>query len=188
MGLYSHGKNRILTGGEKIDVPFKVRNMAQINAELDESALPRDYTADYVVTFANRKDNSGDIQIESCPLAYQSEKIVEADLDYFMRDYQYLVDNAKPGTQVALNLTQEQIDSADSLTMSNYIDALISLTEEGIPVDMSGFTEETWNEARQICNTKIHVRMPEMVRKIYISRLLRKPLEILAYKVDQALN
>ena len=124
--------------------------------------------------------------MESCPLASVTERIIDEKLDYFMPDYPF--DDVRPGMKIALNCTQEEIDGASALEMSNVADALISQRQEGINVDMSGFTEETWSQATAICNTKIYKRMPDPVRSIYISRLLRKPLEIFAFKVDEALN
>ena len=60
MGLYSSAKPTPLTT-EKINVPFKVRNLVEINAKLGSSALPHNFTSDYVVTFADRENIQGDI-------------------------------------------------------------------------------------------------------------------------------
>jgi len=99
-----------------------------------------------------------------------------------------LAESVKNGTKVALNLTDEEIGRADFIKMSQYVDAILCLQFEGVIMDMSAFTEQTWQNALDLVKRKVQLKWTPNTRALLMSKLLRRPLELISQKVDHFLN
>ena len=167
--------------------PFNVRNDIAINDELGYSALPSNFTALPLVTFTN-SDIWDDCGFRGCKYAAETNDARSIDPATYT-NFTDISDDAKPGTQAYLNLTDEEINDADFIKMNTYTDTARALQFEGTyPGNSSAFTNSTLRDAFEIQKITLEYRLTDEVRDLIYSRMMRRPIAIMQYKVDQLIG
>lgn len=167
--------------------PFNVRNDIAINDELGYSALPSNFTALPLVTFTN-SDIWDDCGFRGCKYAAETNDARSIDPATYT-NFTDISDAAKPGTQEYLNLTDEEINDADFIKMNTYTDTARALQFEGTyPGNSSAFTNSTLRDAFEIQKITLEYRLTDEVRDLIYSRMMRRPIAIMQYKVDQLIG
>ena len=105
--------------------PFSVRNAQAINKDLGKDALPNEFTAIPLYGYMNASPFD-DVSYTGCNYVEEAHHIRGGDSNTF-KDYDYLMNDVRAPTATALNLTQEEADSADFNKMYDYTDVVTCL-------------------------------------------------------------
>lgn len=105
--------------------PFNVQNEQAINDQLAYQALPFNFTALPLTTFANH-DIWDDCGFNGCKYADETNDARKDD-PLIYSNFTSISEAAKPGTQAYLNLTSAEIDPANFIQMNTYTDTARAL-------------------------------------------------------------
>ena len=89
--------------------------------------------------------------------------------------------------RAALNLTALQIDTATFTDTYHYTDTIRCLQFEGVWFNYT-FTDEQWLECEEMQKIELTLMFTTPTRRLFLSRMMRKPLQHMRTKVDEALG
>ena len=167
--------------------PFKVREAKKINADLGFAALPNDFTAIPILDFMNH-DINNDADTDGCN--WIEETIApRLDCPAIWDNFEYMRADTREPVKACMNLTDDQIDNVIFHTYYHYTDAVVALNFEGTEhCKDKYFTDDIWLEMNEIQRVYLTDWFTKGARDLMVSRLLRKPLDIMQTKIDSMLQ
>lgn len=148
MGLYPPGSGDTLThamqdsvnlGGPALP-PFKVRDLAEINDQLGEDALPGRPIAVPIFVF-NNDDIHDDASYDGCPFIEDVESARINDDEVFA-PFDWMMDGARGPIQEMYNLTDDYMDSLNFHHFETLTDEAVAVDFEGWPEHSTFFSDE----------------------------------------------
>lgn len=103
------------------------------------------------------------------------------------RQYDWVEWDIKPACKNALNLTAKEVIEADFRDVYHYTDTIRCLKFEGVYYDDT-FTPTTWLRAEEMQKIELTLMFTKSARDLTFSRMMRKPLSVMQFKVDEALG
>jgi len=127
--------------------PLRVRNASKINEDLGEDALPNGMTSLPVPTFIN-DSLLDDCSYNGCPyvVSAESQRRASPEEEHTYGPYKYIAINIRDPVQTALNLTDEQVDTATFTDTYHWTDTIRCLKFDGFEYEDT-FSPNQWLEA-----------------------------------------
>ena len=193
MGLYPPGTD-VLTDSWKTSLalatipsmPFTVRDADKILATLENSALPEAFEAIPVVNYEEGNLNN-DANDSGCPAAWQNF-LVTRELDETYADWAYVFDSVRVPVAIAMNLDPLETQDDSIYVLQEYVDTLTSKRFDGHTDFKWTFTRHQEEMFDLVKPVQLGFAFTEPLRTLSASKILRKPLAILDYKVKRKLG
>lgn len=188
MGLYPPGKGERLSPEQAKAVstfsapPFRVRDADKINHELKDAALP-DYYVQIPITQYNNFDINDDVSTDGCTYINAVGKAIEANATYW-EQFDWMQKQTEKPLEKTLNKTQEEIDNVG--TWHDYqmlTDTVVAMDFEGYHVHEENFSDDQWELLNQYQHIWLIDDYTKYANELMMSRMLRKPLDIMKRKV-----
>lgn len=194
MGLYPPGTTTERLTEQMVEAvesgpaspPFKVRDADQINHGLGLDALPNGYNAIQISVF-NNDDIRDDVSYDGCPYINTVEG-ARLNSDEVFGDYTWMIDQAREPIRELFNMTDEYIDTLNYHHFESLTDTAVALDFEGYPVHETYFSDEQWEVTHEFQKVILSLRDTKDASDLEISRMLRKPLDIMQRKVSAILS
>lgn len=150
--------------------------------------MPFDVTAIPVITFMNATVRD-DCSYNGCSYVVEAES-TRRDPPYqkwTYEKYDYVAWDIHHPVRVALDLTKKQIDLATFTDTYHYTDTIRCLQFEGVSFPYE-FTDEQWLKCEEMQKIELTLMFTEPTRRLFLSRMMRKPLRMMQRKVEVALG
>lgn len=162
---------------------FKVRNMTEINTELGASALPNDFCAIPVFLYLNPTTND-DASTYGCPFINEVGDDRAADPSVWTKYDGWRREVTEP-IHESLNVTLEEEKNDDFHSFQILTDTAVAENFEGIINETDYFTREEWDITNEFQRAWLVDDYSDNARDLMISRLLRKPLDLMKQRVTR---
>lgn len=192
MGLYPPGRGEQLTSMQESVIsgfsapPFKVRNADMINSELGADALPNRFEAIPISVF-NNADIHDDVSYDGCPYINTVEDS-RIDSEEVFGEYDWMIAGTRDPIKEMYDLDDEYIDSLNYHHYERLTDTAVALDFEGYPEHENYFSDEQWELTHEFQKVYLSERDSKDASNLEISRILRKPLGVMADKVGSLLG
>ncbi len=149
--------------------------------------MPEGYTQIAITEF-NNHDIHDDASTDGCEFINADGKKREVD-DSIWAKYSWMQEQTQKPIEAALNLTQEYIDALTVWHNYQYLtDTIVALDFEGVPEHAEYFSDDQWELLNEYQKVWLTEDWSKDARDLMMSRLLRKPLALMANKVQTILG
>lgn len=165
--------------------PFKVREAEKVNRELGYKILPDGFVALPVYTFIDY-EVADDTNYFSCEWVGDIRNY-RRPLDSSYEDYLYIQSDIQSSVEAAYGYEPGTLDGITYNEMLSYTDTLTAEDYENIDVQQY-FTDDLWLESREMQKIVLRLMFTKDSRDLFLSRMMRKPLQAMEKKISQMTN
>ena len=184
--LLSEPQKQALQDGGVAAPPFGVRNSAEINSEVGDTALPNGFAAIDIFMF-NNYDINDDVYNQGCPFITDTEK-AGLDDDAIFAPYDWMKAADRAPIKATFDLTDEYLDSQNYHHFERLTDTAVCLDYEGWPVHADHFSDEEWEVNHEFQKILLTQRETVDSLSLEMSRIMRKPIREMRGKVSTMLG
>ena len=192
MGMYPPNQN---SGAEKLTEahidnfnngklrpPFKVRDYADINNDLGDSAIPNNFVTEPIWVRMG-VDVHDDIRSHGCHYikAENRDRCRQHDM---WKPYEHMKDATANAFSKVLGYSKAHIDSMSFLHYCTHADTIVALDYEGSINHEDYFTEEEWAYTKSFQRLMLTEIFSSESRELMVARIMRKPYQYMLDKIN----